>query len=291
LDVCNVAGGGFIDGDRRYLDYLDGFYPCTGLKILMSQMGSPTQSNPDWELSFDHVSVKSAMGRSTLLNDISFTVDRPGSKIGIVGASGAGKTTLLRVLNRLVSPNAGKVFWRGKSLEHYPVPTLRRQILLVPQEPRLLGMTVEQALAYPLQIQNLSSAETQQQVQRWCQQMGLPEEWRSRQELELSVGQRQWVSLVRGLVAQPQVLLLDEPTSALDSGRIDHLISTLKALDCTVLMVSHQRAVVEKLCDRILWMDQGTLQLDCSMETVDWQAIEAVTADPKPQDTSEWNDA
>ncbi len=268
------------------LDGLDGHW--TRLFASMNPI-DPQLNNV--ELSVESVSAMSALGRTTLLNNISFTVQRPDTKIGIVGASGAGKTTFLRLLNRMVSPARGQVLWRGKSISDYAPPILRQQILLVPQEPRLLGMTVEKALAYPLQLQNKPAGEIQQQVQGWCQRLNVPEEWRSRQELELSVGQRQWVSLVRGFVAQPQMLLLDEPTSALDSGRIDHLISVLKSLDYTVLIVSHQRAVVEQLCDRILWMDQGTIRQDCAIDAVDWQTIETVMATQKNQDTSAWNDA
>ncbi|NJM75055.1 MAG: ATP-binding cassette domain-containing protein [Acaryochloridaceae cyanobacterium RU_4_10] len=225
------------------------------------------------ELRLDRVSVLSTLGNATLIDRVSFTIDRPGCKVGIVGASGAGKTTLLRLVNRLGTPDRGQILWRGKSLADYPAPMLRQQIQMVPQEPRLLGMRVEQALAYPLQLQKIPSAQIQQRVQDWCQRAGVPEEWRSRQELELSVGQRQWVSLVRGLVAQPQILLLDEPTSALDPGRIDQFVAVLKTVQCTVLMVSHQLSVVEQLCDRILWIDRGNLRLDSPTTTANWSEI------------------
>jgi D-methionine transport system ATP-binding protein len=241
------------------------------------------------ELCLDQVTVLSSLGNATLINGISCTIDQPGLKMGIVGASGSGKTTLLRLINRLTTPDRGQIVWRGQSLADYPAPMLRQQIQMVPQEPRLLGMTVEQTLAYPLQLQKLPSAQIHQRVQDWCQRAGLPEEWRSRQELELSVGQRQWVSLVRGLVAQPQILLLDEPTSALDTGRIDQFMTVLKTVQCTVLMASHQLPVVEQLCDRILWLDQGCLRLDSPTTTVNWSDIKAAIADRTTLDSSsEW---
>ncbi len=241
------------------------------------------------ELCLDQVTVLSSLGNATLINGISCTVDQPGGKIGIVGASGAGKTTLLRLINRLATPDRGQILWRGKPLADYSAPILRQQIQMVPQEPRLLGMTVEAALAYPLQLQKLPTAQIQQRMQDWCQRAGVPEDWRSRQELELSVGQRQWVSLVRGLVAQPQILLLDEPTSALDTGRIDQFMTVLKTVQCTVLMVSHQLSVVEQLCDRILWIDQGCLRLDSPTEAVNWSDIKAAMTDRTTLDSnSEW---
>lgn len=247
------------------------------------------ETTPTPELHLDRVSVASSLGNVTLIDEISFTIDQPGIKVGIVGASGAGKTTLLRLVNRLATPDRGQIFWRGKFLADYPAPLLRQQIQMVPQEPRLLGMNVEQALAYPLQLQKFPNAQIQQRVQDWCQRAGVPEEWRSRQELELSVGQRQWVSLVRGLVAQPQILLLDEPTSALDTGRIDQFMTVLKTVQCTVLMVSHQLSVVEQLCDRILWLDRGSLRLDSFTETVNWADIrEAMVDRTILNSSSEW---
>jgi D-methionine transport system ATP-binding protein len=211
----------------------------------------------------------------------------PSEKIGVVGTSGAGKTTLLRLLNRLISPERGEIFWQGKALSFYAPALLRREIMLVPQEPRLLGMTVDQALAYPLQLQKMPAAQIAQRVQLWKQRLVVPSEWGSRQELELSVGQRQWVSIARALMAQPQVLLLDEPTSALDSGRADQLVHTLKQLDCTVFVASHQLQLIQETCDRILWLDQGTLQKDCSLDDMDWQTFRAAMAENSA--VTEWD--
>ncbi|MGB8702597.1 MAG: ATP-binding cassette domain-containing protein [Thermosynechococcaceae cyanobacterium] len=244
-------------------------------------------SNPS-ELLLADVVVVSPTGQA-LLREISFAVPQPGAKIGIVGASGSGKTTLLRTLNRLINPTSGQILWQGKSLDRYPSPALRQHIMLVPQEPRLLGMSVEQALAYPLQLQKQHPASAiQQQVQQWCQRLGVPEDWRSRQELELSVGQRQWVSLVRGLAAQPSILLLDEPTSALDAGRIEQLIQVLRQVDCTILVASHQLDMVKALCDRILWLDQGTLKQDRVSQCIDWSEIQSVLAETATQPAGEW---
>jgi D-methionine transport system ATP-binding protein len=219
-----------------------------------------------------------AQGTAAILDRISFST-KPLDKVGVIGASGAGKTTLLRLINRLTEPDEGQIFWRGKLLSDYAVPLLRQQIMLVPQEPRLLGMTVAQAIAYPLQLQRLSSVQIEQRIQVWQKRLPVPDEWRSRQELELSVGQRQWVSLVRALTAQPQVLLLDEPTSALDSGRVEHLVHGIKQLDCSVFIVSHQLSLIEQTCDRVLWLDQGNLRQDCSASEMDWQSVKTLLAE------------
>jgi D-methionine transport system ATP-binding protein len=247
-------------------------------------------SEPDLkesELLLEQVRLGSVMGSGMILDNISFATTQP-TKIGVVGASGAGKTTLLRVLNRLAEPDGGKIFWRGKPLNHYSAPRLRQQIMLVPQEPRLLGMTVDQAIAYPLQLQRLSSTQIEQRTQLWQKRLTVPEEWRSRQELELSVGQRQWVSLVRALAAQPQVLLLDEPTSALDSGRIEQLIHAIRQLEYSIFIVSHQLSLIEKTCDRVLWLEQGRLRQDCSASEMDWQSVKASLS--KKNAITDWDD-
>ncbi len=253
-------------------------------------MQHPNSTEKVPELRLEQVSAVGNLGRSRLLDCISFTVDRSGHKIGIVGASGAGKTTLLRLLNRLAEPSEGQIFWQGQSLSHYPVPALRQQIMLVPQEPQLLGMTVEQALAYPLQLQRFSSAEVEARMGCWEQRLDIPQEWRSRQALELSAGQRQWVGLCRAFIAQPQLLLLDEPTSCLDPGRTELLIHALGQISSTVIIVSHQLSVVEQLCDRILWLDQGQLRQDKTHQETDWSEIQTTLTQKSAAAISDWND-
>jgi D-methionine transport system ATP-binding protein len=239
------------------------------------------------EIVLKQVSLGRAQGTAAILDSISFST-KPLDKVGVIGASGAGKTTLLRLINRLAEPDAGQILWRGKRLSHYAAPLLRQQVMLVPQEPRLLGMTVDQAIAYPLQLQRLSSAQIEQRKQVWQKRLPVPDEWRSRQELELSVGQRQWVSLVRALTAQPQVLLLDEPTSALDSGRIEQLVHGIKQLDCSVFIVSHQLSLIEQTCDRVIWLDQGRLRQDCSASEMDWQSVRTLLAEKNA--ITDWDD-
>jgi D-methionine transport system ATP-binding protein len=250
-------------------------------------MENPNTGMP--ELALEQVSVVSGMGQVYLLNQISFRIEQSESKIGIVGASGAGKTTLLRLLNRLIEPTEGQILWQGQPLREYPSPRLRQRVMLVPQDPQLLGMTVEQALTYPLQLQKLSPADIQERLERWEQRLNIPQDWKARQSLELSGGQRQWVSLSRALIAQPQMLLLDEPTSALDSGRIELLCHILRQLPCTVLIASHQHSVLERLCDRILWIDQGQLRQDKTIQETNWPEIQTILSKKMAVQAANWD--
>jgi D-methionine transport system ATP-binding protein len=132
---------------------------------------------------------------------------------------------------------------------------------LVPQEPKLLGLTVAETLIYPLTLQKLPSAEIQRR-RDWAYQVGaIPESWRQRREWQLSLGQRQWVTILRGLLLEPDILLLDEPTSALDPERCQALIDLLLALNAqtqlTIVMVNHQRQWLTALDSRLVNLGKG----------------------------------
>ena len=103
-------------------------------------------------------SLAASVGSAYLLQDVSFSVDR-GDKLAIIGATGSGKTTLLRLLNRLSTPTTGTIYLEEKPLSQIPIIQLRQQIVLVPQEPKLLGMSVRETLAYPMTLQKLPPKE------------------------------------------------------------------------------------------------------------------------------------
>ena len=175
-------------------------------------------------LQIDQVSLKADIGSNYLLRDISLGVNQ-GDKIAIIGSSGAGKTSLLRLLNRLSTPCQGQIYLNNKSSQQIPVIQWRQQIVLMPQEPRLLGMSVEEALVYPLRLQNLTTSEICSRINTYRDLLQIPEVWLTRTELQLSLGQRQLVSIARTLIMQPKVALLDEPTSALDLGNAHNLLT------------------------------------------------------------------
>lgn len=229
-----------------------------------------------FRLRLERVSLRATVGSALLLQDISLEI-QPGEKVGIVGATGAGKTSLLRLLNRLVSPTQGKIYVNGALAEDLGILQLRRTIVLSTQEPKLMGMTVKEALDYPLRLQQLSEPEIRDRLDTWTNLLHIREEWFNKTELQLSLGQRQLVAIARALMMQPQVILLDEPTSALDLGTANHLLAVLNELNqsqnLTVVMVNHQLELIKDFCDRLLLIEGGILAEDVSATESNWQRL------------------
>jgi D-methionine transport system ATP-binding protein len=238
----------------------------------------------------EKVELKAAFGNA-ILSDISFQISR-GDRIAIIGSSGSGKTSLLRLLTRLHEPSGGEVFFQNQNIRQIPVTSLRQQITLVHQESRLLGMTVRQALAYPLQLRNIPPATIQQRLNTWTEQLHIPPDWLERSEVQLSVGQRQWVAIARALIIQPPVLLLDEPTASLDAGRADYLIKQLidlsKTQQTTVVMVTQQLNLAEQFCDRVLHLQQGRLLQDRPCTQLNWTELQQNLLQAETQASQEW---
>jgi D-methionine transport system ATP-binding protein len=211
-----------------------------------------------------------------LLREISLTV-QAGDRVGLIGIAGAGKTSLLRLLNRLNEPTSGSIAFQGQDIRNANIYELRRQVVLVAQEAKLLGMTVEQAIAYPLKLAQLPPEQIQLRLQDWLDRSQLPVDWLPRQDFQLSVGQRQWVSLLRGLIMQSPVLLLDEPTTGLDGDRANQLFEVLKSTQQTVIMVSHQHDLIKQYCDRVVCLHRGEIIAQASTAEFNWQQVPSAT--------------
>lgn len=244
------------------------------------------------QLRLNQVSLSASVGSQYLLKDISFEVFRS-DRIAIVGPSGAGKTSLLRLLNRLIESTAGSIYLENQEYQQIPVIQLRQQVTLVPQESKLLGMTVQEALAYPLVLRDLPRSQIQQRLSHWIEQLHIPEDWLGRTEVQLSVGQRQLVAIARALVIQPKILLLDEPTSALDAGRASHLVQVLTQLatrsQTTILMVNHQLELAQMFCTRILYLQNGQLLWDeHNTSQMDWSKLRETLIQAEAQAAEEW---
>jgi D-methionine transport system ATP-binding protein len=226
-----------------------------------------------------------------ILTDISFEVFK-GDRICLIGPSGAGKTSLLRLLNRLSEPTSGAIYLENQDYQKIPVIELRRQVMLVPQEPKLLGMTVREALAYPLVLQQLPERQIEERLEIIREQLHVPADWLERTELQLSVGQRQLVGIARALVIQPKILLLDEPTSALDAGTASHVLGVLADLavkgKMAIVMVNHQLDMAQLFCTRILYLQEGQLLQNAPVIQIDWKQLRETLVQAEAQASQEW---
>jgi putative ABC transport system ATP-binding protein len=197
-------------------------------------------------------------GAATVLSQVSAHL--PGGRCSAVtGASGSGKTTLLRLLNRLVDPTAGRVLLDGMVLAELDVLALRRRVGLVAQTPVLLTGSVPDEVR--VGCPDLSEGRVTELLAR----VGLSQQFAARPTAALSGGEAQRLCLARSLAVDPEVLLLDEPTSALDGPSatiIAALVRDHVNEGGTVVLVSHDPALIGGVAERVLELDHGRLIAD-----------------------------
>lgn len=249
----------------------------------------PTGHHP--LLKLEQVSQAASVGIQLLNQDINFEVFT-GDRIAIIGPSGAGKTSLLRLLNRLNEATSGTIYLENRDIRTIPIVALRQQVTLLLQEPKLLGMTVREAITYPLILRKLPQDVRQEKLHYWIERLHISEEWLERTEVQLSVGQRQLVAIARALVIEPKILLLDEPTSALDAGRASHLLQVLIQLadegKVTILMTNHQLEIAQQFCTRVLYLHQGKIVEDLPASQINWQQLRENLIKQEQQAAEEW---
>ena len=194
-----------------------------------------------------------------------FTLAVPeGEAVGLVGESGSGKSTVLRAVAGLIAYAGGKVTLAGRRVERRRTTAERKMVQMVFQDPYGSlhpNQTVDQILALPVAIHRLDRGEAR--IALALAEVGLGPEHRYRYPHQLSGGQRQRVAIARALILEPRILLLDEPTSALDVSVQAEILNLLSRLrrdhGLTMLMVSHDLAVIAHLCERIGVMSRGQL--------------------------------
>ncbi|TAD87381.1 MAG: ABC transporter ATP-binding protein [Alphaproteobacteria bacterium] len=200
-------------------------------------------------------------GSTHAVRGVSFTVS-DGESFGIVGESGCGKTTVLRCLAGLNTKWSGTIRLAGQVRSHHRDLAAARLAQMVFQDP--YGSlhprhTVDRVLAEVCQIHGLDDVEGR--IDRVLRQVGLGPSFRFRYPHQLSGGQRQRVAIARALILQPRILLLDEPTSALDVSVQAEILNLFRRLrrefGLTLVLVTHNLAVVTNLCDRLVVMHTG----------------------------------
>ncbi len=211
--------------------------------------------------------VSKSFGEQMVLKNLSLDVDS-GEFLTIIGRSGCGKTTALRLVNGLLSPDAGRVLVQGRDVAQTDPVALRRGIGYAIQSVGLFPhLTVEKNIAYVPSISGLDGwkrKERREKVQTLLRQVGLDPELAGRYPRSLSGGQRQRVGIARALAAGPEILLMDEPFGAVDEitrGQLqDELLSLHQASGITVLFVTHDIGEALKLGTRTLVLEAGEVQ-------------------------------
>ncbi len=215
----------------------------------------------------DHVTKVYPTGTRPALDDVSVEVDR-GEFVFLVGSSGSGKSTFLRLLLREELPTKGSVHVAGKDVAHlsnWKVPQLRRQIGCVFQDFRLLPTkTVFENVAFALEVIGKGKHVIQQVVPEVLELVGLSGK-EGRMHDELSGGEQQRVAIARAFVNRPMLLIADEPTGNLDpqtSVGIMKLLDRINRTGTTVVMATHDAAIVDSMRRRVVELDTGHVVRD-----------------------------
>jgi cell division transport system ATP-binding protein len=201
------------------------------------------------------------------LNGVSFVIDK-GEFVFIVGASGSGKSTLIKLLLKEIEPTSGRIFVGGRDLtrlKHSKVPLLRRNVGCVFQDFKLLpSRTAAENVAYALKVQGEGRSSIRRKVPEVMNMVGLAHKMDSLPD-ELSGGEQQRVSIARAVVNHPPLLVCDEPTGNLDpdtSVGIMQLLYRINRSGTTILMVTHDREMVDKMRKRVIQLEDGRLARD-----------------------------
>ena len=232
-------------------------------------------------IEFTHVSKDFGSGEKMVraVRDVSLTI-QDGEIFGIIGFSGAGKSTLVRCINLLERPTNGTVVVDGKEMTALSPKELRlarRKIGMIFQHFNLLpSRTVFGNVAYPLQGQGLSKQAIQNKVRKLLKLVDIADK-ETAYPSQLSGGQKQRVAIARALANDPKVLLCDESTSALDPQTTKAILTLLKdlnqKLNLTIVMITHEMAVVKEICDHVAIMEHG--------QVVEQGEVFSLFADPK----------
>ena len=199
------------------------------------------------------------------LKDVNLSIEK-GDIFGVIGFSGAGKSTLLRMVNSLEVPTSGSVFVHGQNVSALPYKELRKvrkNIGMVFQQFNLLeSKTVYENIALPLRLSHIEQAAIDQIVTTLLKFVNLEDKKDSYPD-QLSGGQKQRVGIARALTTNPSILLCDEATSALDPDTTEQILQLLKRinqkLNITILIVTHEIDVIQKICNRVAVMELGRI--------------------------------
>ena len=208
------------------------------------------------------------------LKGISLDIEK-GDIYGIIGMSGAGKSTLVRCLNFLEKPTSGTVLVEGRDLSAMSPRELRSartQIAMIFQHFNLLMQrSVLDNVCFPMEIVGVKRADARKRAMELLEVVGLSEKAKS-YPAQLSGGQKQRVAIARALAMNPKILLCDEATSALDPTTTKSILQLLQQINreygITIVIITHEMAVVQEICSHVAIIDQGELAEHGTVEEV-----------------------
>ncbi len=204
-----------------------------------------------------------ANGPVTALDDINLEIQQ-GEIFGIIGLSGAGKSTLVRCINYLEVPTSGRVIFEGRNLsamKESEKRLARRSMGMIFQQFNLLAQrNVLQNVCFPMEIARMDRGASRKRAQELLRLVGLEDRMKA-YPAQLSGGQKQRVAIARAMATNPKVLLCDEATSALDPNTTKSILELLKRINremgITVIVITHEMAVIEAICDRVAIIDHS----------------------------------
>ena len=217
---------------------------------------------------------KTADGTVDALKDISLTVN-DGDIYGIIGMSGAGKSTLVRCINMLERPTDGNVIIDGVdigSLSAAKLREVRRNVTMIFQSFNLLMQrTCLDNVCFPLELAGVNKVKAKQRALELLETVGLPDKAKAYPS-RLSGGQQQRVAIARALATDPKIVLCVEATSALDPKTTESILDLIKEINqklgITVIIITHQMSVVEKVCNKVAILDNGSIAEEGSVNDV-----------------------
>ena len=223
-----------------------------------------------------HIYMPGSPFEKVALKDINLTID-DNDFVALIGHTGSGKSTLIQHLNGLLSPTKGTIYIDGIDIteKNVKLVDIRKKVGLVFQysEYQLFEETIEKDIEFGPKNLGLSDEEIHQRVVKAMEMVGLDyEEYKDKSPFDLSGGQKRRVAIAGVIAMNPKTLILDEPTAGLDPKGRDDILAQIKKLHddygMTIILVSHSMEDVANIADKVIVMNNGSVELQGPIDTV-----------------------